>query len=69
MAKPLSLTVRTFRVIAEGDDALGSGFTLGEALVALEQARAQSKRHVAIVDDATGSLVDEGDARRWLAKA
>jgi len=55
-----------FRVIAEGDDAVGANLTLTEALAVLEFAREHGKRHVAIVDDATGAMVQEEDARRWI---
>jgi hypothetical protein len=55
--------VRTFRVIAEGDDAVGTGLTIGEAVAVLEFTRERRGRYVSIVDDLTGTLVDEGDAR------
>ncbi len=54
---------RSFRVIAEGDDAVGKDLTLLEALAVLEFARERGQRHVAIVDDTTGQLVPEETAR------
>jgi hypothetical protein len=54
---------RVFRVIAEGDDAVATDLTLIEALAVLEFSREHGKRHVAIVDDSTGVLVDEGSAK------
>lgn len=64
--EPEDISRRDFRVIAEGDDALGMGLTLDEALAVLEFARQHGKRHVAIVDDSTGALVDEFSARRLV---
>jgi hypothetical protein len=55
-----------FRVIAEGDDAVGTGLTLLEALAVLEFAREKGQRHVAIVDDETGAIVDEQLARKYV---
>ena len=52
-----------YRVIAEGDDAVAAGLTLAEAFAVLEFAREHGKRHVAIVDESTGALVDEENAR------
>jgi hypothetical protein len=60
----MDLTRASFRVIAEGDDAVGTGLKLDEALAVLEFAKEHGKRYVAIVDDATGALVDEDWARR-----
>jgi hypothetical protein len=56
-----------FRVIAEGDDAVGSGLTLAEALAVLEFAKEHGQRFVAIVDETTGVLVDEQTARKQVA--
>ncbi len=56
-------TARTFRVIAEGDDAVGTGLTIGEAVAVLEFARAHRRRYVSIVNDVTGAIVNEDDAR------
>jgi len=56
----------TFRVIAEGDDAVGADLVLAEAVAVLEFAREHGKRHVAIVDDSTGAMVDEDTARRYV---
>lgn len=58
----------TFRVIAEGDDAVAASLTLAEAVAVLEFSREHGKRHVAIVDDSTGSIVDEEQARRWITR-
>jgi CheY-like chemotaxis protein len=58
-----------FRVIAEGDDAVGTDLTLFDALVLLDSARLRGKRHVAIVDDTTGALVDERTARTWVLQS
>jgi hypothetical protein len=55
-----------FRVIAEGDDAVGTNLTLIEAVAVLEFAREHGKRHVAIVDDTTGAMVDEKAARKRI---
>jgi hypothetical protein len=57
-----------FRVIAEGDDAVGTGLTLAEALAVLDFARKRGKRYVAIVDDGTGALLDEHVARRGVER-
>jgi hypothetical protein len=57
-----------FRVIAEGDDAVGDCLTLVEAIAVLDLARQQGKRYVAIVDERTGSLLDEDLARRWVER-
>jgi hypothetical protein len=54
-------------VIAEGDDAVGSGLTLAEALAVLEFAKEHGQRFVAIVDETTGALVDEETARKHVA--
>jgi hypothetical protein len=61
-------SARVYRVIAEGHDALGTGLTLDEALAVLDFARNNRKRFVAIVNDETGGLVDESDARRLAAR-
>jgi hypothetical protein len=58
----------TYRVIAEGEDAVAEALTLGEALIVLESARARGKRHVAIVDEATGAMLDEADARAAIKR-
>ena len=57
-----------FRVIAEGDDAVGSELTLPQALAALDLARQQGRRFVSIVDDTTGAIVDERQARTWVKR-
>lgn len=64
--EPEDLNRRDFRVIAEGDAAVGKGLTLDEALAVLDYARQHRKRYVAIVDDSTGALVDELSARRLV---
>jgi CheY-like chemotaxis protein len=58
-----------FRVIAEGDDAVGTNLTLVEALLLLDVARQRGKRHVAVVNDTTGTLVDERTARTWVLRS
>jgi hypothetical protein len=60
----IHLTARIYRVIAEGDDAVGRGLKIDEAVALLEFSREHGKRFVAIVDDATGTLVDEDEARK-----
>jgi hypothetical protein len=55
---------RTYRVIAEGEDDVGHGLAIEEALAVAEFAREHGKRHVAVVDEQSGVLVDEHDARR-----
>jgi CheY-like chemotaxis protein len=57
-----------FRVIAEGDDAVGRNLTLAQALALVELARARGRRFVAIVDDSTGALVDERRARMLIKR-
>jgi hypothetical protein len=57
-----------FRVTAEGDDAVGFDLTLVEAVALLEHSRECGKRHVAIVNDTTGSMVDEDEARRRIER-
>jgi len=57
-----------FRVIAEGDDDVGRDLTLEEAIAVAEFAREHGKRHVAIVDDTTSTLVDESTAHRWVRR-
>jgi CheY-like chemotaxis protein len=52
-----------FRVIAEGDDDLGRDLTIVQALLLADLARRRGRRFVAIVDDVTGAIVDEGKAR------
>jgi CheY-like chemotaxis protein len=52
-----------FRVIAEGDDAVGFDLTIVQALVLSDLARRRGRRFVAIVDDITGAIVDERKAR------
>lgn len=59
----------SFRVIAEGDDAVGTGLTLVEAVAVMEFAREHGKRFVSIVDDQTGGIVDEEVARTWTEQA
>ncbi len=53
-----------FRVIAEGDDQVACGLPIVEALAVADYARGLGKRHVAIVDENSGFLVDERAARR-----
>ena len=53
-----------FRVIAEGDDAVGRDLTIVQALALADLARRRGRRFVGIVDDTTGALVDEHKARR-----
>ena len=55
-----------YRVIAEGDDAVGVGLSIGEALEVVKVARECRKRHVAIVNDETGAMIDDFEARRLL---
>jgi CheY-like chemotaxis protein len=57
-----------FRVIAEGDDAVGRDLTLAQALALVDLARWGGKRYVAIVDDTTGALVDERKVRAWMKR-
>ena len=57
---------RTYRVIAQGDDAVGVGLPLDEAIAVFEFAREHGKQHVAIVDESTGAMLDEGDARAMV---
>jgi hypothetical protein len=64
----VDLSARIFRVIAEGDDCVERDLTLGEAIAGAESARGHGKRHVAIVDDTTGMLVDDRTARRWIQR-
>jgi hypothetical protein len=54
---------KTYRVIAQGDDAVGVGLLLQDAIALMESARGAGKRHVALVDEATGAIVDERSAR------
>ena len=60
---------QVYRVIAEGDDGICAGLSIAEALAVAKSARDQGKRHVAIVNDETGVMVDEFDARRLSEKA
>jgi hypothetical protein len=60
---------QVYRVIAEGDDGICAGLSIAEALGVAKSARDQGKRHVAIVNDATGMMIDEHDARRLSEKA
>ncbi len=53
-----------YHVIAEGDDAVGEHLTLDEALALAASARQHGKRYVAVVDDATDTLVDEPTSHR-----
>jgi hypothetical protein len=59
-----SPTPSTYKVIAEGDNEVAGGLPITEALAVAEYAREHGKRHVAIVDEGTSTLVDEADARR-----
>jgi len=59
---------RVYRVIAEGDDAVGVGLSIAEALAVAKSARDHRKRHVSIVNDETGVMVDEFDARRLASR-
>jgi hypothetical protein len=52
-----------YRVIAEGDDDVGRALTVGEAMEIALAARTNGKRYVAIMDEATGTLLDEDAAR------
>lgn len=58
-----------FRVIAEGDDAVGRSLTLVQALALVDIARRRGMRYVAVVDDVTGALVDERKARAYVRRA
>ncbi len=60
----VELERRRYRVIAEGDDNLGRGLRIDEAVAVAEFAREHGKRHVAIVDEETSTIVDEDDARK-----
>ncbi len=53
-----------YRVIAEGDDGICAGLSIAEALAVVKSARDHGKRHVAIVNDETGIMIDELDARK-----
>ncbi|HEX8795984.1 MAG TPA: hypothetical protein VF765_33775 [Polyangiaceae bacterium] len=55
---------RTYRVIAEGDGNLGRGLRIEEAVAVAEFAREHAKRHVAIVDEQTSTIVDEDEVRK-----
>lgn len=57
-----------FRVIAQGDDAVGRDLTLAQALALVDAARRRGMQHVALVDDSTGMLVDERRARTWVRR-
>jgi hypothetical protein len=52
-----------FHVIAEGDDSIGGAPTLGDALAMAERARADGKRRVAIMEVASGQMIDEAKVR------
>ena len=64
----VDLSAPIFRVIAEGDDCVERDLTLAQAIAVAEHARGHGKRHVAIVDDTTGTLVDDRTARRWVQR-
>jgi CheY-like chemotaxis protein len=53
-----------FRVIAEGDDAVGRDLTIVQALALVDLARRRGRRFVGIVDDTTGAMIDERKARK-----
>jgi hypothetical protein len=55
---------RAFRVIAEGENEVGHGLSIEEAFAVAEFSRERGKRRVAIVDETSGTLVDETDLRR-----
>ena len=57
---------RVYRVIAEGDDAVGVGLSIVEAVDVVKAAREHRKRHVAIVNDETGAMIDDFEARRMV---
>lgn len=57
-----------FRVIAEGDDAVGRDLTLAAALALVDATRRRGKRFVAVVDDTTGAIIDERRARIWIKR-
>jgi hypothetical protein len=57
---------RTYRVIAEGDNAVAGGLPITDALAVAEYAREHGKRRVAVVDEETSIIVDEAEARRRL---
>lgn len=57
-----------FRVIAEGNDAVGRDLTLIQALGLVDAARRRGHRFVSIVDDSTGAIVDERRARAWVMR-
>lgn len=54
----------SYRVIAEGDDGIARELSIEDALAMVEFARDRGLRHVAIVDEETGAMIDERDARR-----
>jgi hypothetical protein len=54
----------SYRVIAEGDNAVAGGLPIADALAVAEFAREHGKRRVAIVDEETSAIVDEAEARR-----
>lgn len=60
---------RIYRVIAEGDDAVGVALSIAEAIEVVKHAREHRKRHVAIVNDATGAMIDDFEARRLASRA
>lgn len=57
-----------FRVIAEGNDAVGRDLTLTQAIALVDTARRRGSRFVAVVDDSTGAIVDERRARSWIRR-
>jgi hypothetical protein len=61
---PSQFQARTYRVIAEGDDAVARALPITDALAVAEFAREHGKRHVAVVDEETSAIVDEAEARR-----
>jgi hypothetical protein len=60
---------RSYRVIAEGEEDVGHGLLIDEALAVAEFARERGKRHVAVVDEESGVLVDEHDARERVIRS
>ena len=60
--------LQTYRVVAQGDDAVGVGLSLGDAIALLQSARTNGKKHVALVDELTGVMLDERQAKALLAR-
>jgi hypothetical protein len=60
--------VGTYRVIAEGDDNVAGSLSVEVALAVATFAREKGQRHVAIVDERTGGVADERDARQRFIK-